>query len=157
MLADRGRLLLVSFTLYVVSNSVLVRSLCSSVWKKNQHFCKNAPRNGRSPVSELPHCGLQAFPVSVALLHRVFGPLRWVGSFVHSFRHVAENDSQAIAPGFVDGLLWRFYAFLSTSVYWQVSGTSAFLLPFLVLPASSKVDVLLALLLLKNSFVERLA
>ena len=40
-----------------------------------------------------------------------------------------------------------FLLFHPTIVFWQVSWTSAFLLPFLVLPASSTVDVLLALLL----------
>ena len=124
MLHCRGRHLLVSFTFYVVSNSVLVRSLCSTIWKnKNfQHFCRNAPRNGRSPVSELPHRGLQAFPVSVALLHRFFGPLCWGRIFRSLLKLVAVNDWQAIAPGFVDGLRKRFYASIQQVSFGKYQG-----------------------------------
>ena len=114
--------------------------LCAPPFGKIRQFCRDAVRIRRSPVSELPYCGLQAFPVSVALLYRVWVHHDGVGSFSHSFNHVAENDSQAMAPG-------AFLRFHPTTVFWQVSWTGAFLLPFLVLPASSTVDVLLALLL----------
>ena len=121
--------------------------LCSSVWKnKNfQHFCRDAPRNGRSPVSELPRCGLQAFPVAVALLYRVFGPPRLGSdlSFILSTTSLKMNR-RPLHPASSNQ---RFLRFHPTNVFGQVSWKSAFLLPFLVLPASSTIDVLLALLL----------
>ena len=110
---------------------MLVRLLCSSVWKNEylQKFCWDAPRDRRSPVPELPNCSLQKCPVPVPMLYRVLIHHDGDGSFLHAFDIIAEGDQQTTAPAFVDGLFESFYSFFQTLSYRRYPGWCLLLAP----------------------------
>ena len=75
MIGD-GALWLPSRVVLCPCSCLCVRCVGSSNWEDRylQQFCWHAPRNGSSPVSEPPYCGLQAFPVSVPCCNAFWSP-----------------------------------------------------------------------------------
>ena len=118
--------------------------LCSSAWKNQnlQKFCWNAPRDGRSPVPELPCCSLWAFPVPAPLLYRVLVHSKEVGSDLSADHHPH-----------LDGLLDGFCCFPLNNVLSWVSWKSV---SFLLIHPSSSQHPRQAMCHSRLSFLQRM-